>query len=93
MTREHPDYDWEHRPDGHNASGLFAIGPQEARPSWPYRVKTGDANTAPSTETRGAVLAREAEQKRARLRRLSLGATGTFTGRNRRRGFVGSWAS
>ena len=87
--REDPTYDWEHRPDGHNPFGLFAIGPQEARPWWFAKVKTGNANTAPSVESREAVLAREAEAKRARLRRMGVAATGAFTGHNRaRRGFV-----
>ena len=88
MTRDDPKY-WDRRPDGHNALGLFAIGPQEARPWWFHDVKTGDANRAPATESREAILAREAEQKRARLRRMALGATGARTGRNR--GYVNAW--
>ena len=86
-TRDHPEY-WSHKPRDHNGAGLFAFGPQEARPSWPYEVKTGDAHTAPATETREAILAREAETQRARLRRMGVAVTGQFTGRNRRRGFV-----
>lgn len=88
LTRDTPSY-WDHKPRDHNGAGLFASGPQEARPSWPYKVKTGSANTAPSVESREAVLARADEEKRRRLRRMSLGTTGAFTGRNRpRRGFV-----
>jgi hypothetical protein len=83
LTRDNPLY-WNHRPDDHNVVGLFAIGPQEARPWWFAEVQTGNANRAPSTETREAILAREQEQKRARLRRMGLGTTGAFTGRNRR---------
>ena len=84
MTRDDAAY-WDHKPDDHNDVGLFNIGPQESRPWYYQDVVTGDANRAPETETREAVLAREAEHKRARLRRMGLGMTGAFTGRNRRR--------
>lgn len=82
-TRDHPDY-WNHKPDGHNAVGLFAIGPQEARPWWFAEVRTGDAHTAPAHETRQAAYQRMDAEKNRRLRRMSLGVTGAFTGRNRR---------
>lgn len=82
-TRDDPRY-WDHKPDTHNAVGLFAIGPQEARPWWFSEVKTGDANRAPAHETRNAALQRMQEDKNRRLRRMSLGVTGSFTGRNRR---------
>jgi hypothetical protein len=84
VTRDDPEY-WNHKPDDHNDVGLFAIGPQESRPSLFREIETGDANRAPETETRDAILAREAEHKRARLRRMGLGMTGAFTGRNRRK--------
>lgn len=83
LSRDQADY-WNHKPRDHNGAGLFVIGPQEKRPSWPYKVKTGEANRAPETESREAILAREAEAKRNRVRRLTLGVTGVFTGRNRR---------
>ena len=83
-TRDDPRYNWERLPEGHNAFGLFAIGPQEARPWWFAEVRTGDANLAPSTESREAVLAREDELRRSRLRRMGLAVGGAFTGRNRR---------
>ena len=87
MTRDDPEY-WDHRPRQHNAAGLFIYGPQEARPSWPYEVETGSAHTAPSVESREAILNREAEMTRARLRRMGVAISGAFVGPNRRRGFV-----
>jgi hypothetical protein len=83
-TRDDPRYWQGPRPHDHNGVGLFMFGPQPARPWWFLEVKTGSAHTAPSVETREAVLAREAEAKRARLRRMNLGVTGAFTGRNRK---------
>jgi hypothetical protein len=82
-TRDDSRY-WDQKPRDHNGAGLFVYGPQEKRPSWPYRVRTGSGNRAPSTESRGAALARIDAEKRSRLHRMSLGVTGAFTGRNRR---------
>jgi len=84
LTREHPEY-WNHRPRDHNGAGLFVFGPQEARPWWFLEVRTGEANAAPAHETRQAAYQRMDEEKNRRLRRMSLGVSGVFTGRNRRR--------
>lgn len=83
-TREDAAYNWVRRPEGHNVFGLYAIGPQEARPWWFQEVKTGDANRAPAHETREAALQRMDEDKNRKWRRMNLGITGYFTGRNRR---------
>lgn len=82
-TRDHAHY-WDDRPEDHNVFGLFAIGPQEARPWWYEDVRTGDKNRAPATETRNAALQRMDGDKQRRLYRMNLGIGGHFTGRNRR---------
>jgi hypothetical protein len=92
-TRDDHRY-WNRKPDDHNVVGLFDIGrwektghpvsPQEHRPSHYHEVKTGNAHTAPAHETREAALQRMDSDKQRRLRRMSLGVTGAFTGRNRR---------
>lgn len=92
LTREDPRY-WESRPRDHNGAGLFVDGPQEKRPSWPHKVKTGSKNRAPATESRQAALRRMNEERRRRLYRMSLGISGAFTGRNRRRTFANRWAT
>jgi hypothetical protein len=109
LTRDDPRY-WDHKPDDHNEVGLYDIGPwektgipacpQEKRPSLFFDIKTGDANKAPETETREAILAREELEKarrlllmaeaeeirrEARINRISRALAGQFTGRNRNR--------
>jgi hypothetical protein len=91
LTREDPRY-WDSKPRDHNGAGLFVFGPQEKRPAWPHRVKTGAANRAPATESRKAALGRMKAEQRRRLYRMSLGVAGALTGRSRaRRGFVKRW--
>ena len=84
-TRDDPRYWQGPRPHDHNGVGLFMFGPQPARPWWFLEVRTGDAHKAPATETREAAYQRMDAEKRRRLYRMSLGTTGVFTGRNRKR--------
>lgn len=75
---------WEHCPADHAQTGLFLGGPEEKRPSLYHDVKTGDANRAPTHETREAALQRMDEEKNRRLRRMGLAVSGRFV-RNRQR--------
>ena len=54
-------------PGDDNFAGLYRHGPQEKHPSWRRVVRTGDANRAPETETREAILARKESEKQRRL--------------------------
>lgn len=87
ITRDDPQY-WSRKPRDHNGAGLFASGPQEARPSWAYKVPRGNAE--PATESGAAARRRqtyEREQAVVRMQRragrFATAITGRFVGRNR----------
>lgn len=83
LTRDDPAY-WTTMPADHTPAGFFVHGPQEERPSWPHKVKTGNANRAPATESRGAALQRMDTERRRRLYRMALAVAGLPIGRNRK---------
>ena len=82
-TRDSSEY-WDHCPADHASTGLFLGGPEEKRPSLYHDIRTGEANRAPTHETREAALQRMATEKARRLRRMGLAVSGRFT-RNRSR--------
>jgi hypothetical protein len=82
-TRESAEY-WDHKPEDHAQTGLFLGGPEGEKVGWLRDIYVGDANTAPSHETREAALQRMAEVMRRKIRLITAIVSGN-TGRNRNR--------
>ncbi len=69
--RDEPAYNWGHRPKDHTEAGLFIGGPEGEKVGWLRDINVGNANTAPTHETREAALQRMREQTRRKLRLLN----------------------
>jgi hypothetical protein len=69
--RDEPEYNWDHRPKDHDDAGLFIGGPAGEKVGWLRDINVGDANRAPTHETRGAALQRMGESRRRKLRLLN----------------------